>query len=116
MTYRNRLLAGVAAVGLLAATPAFADEDTSTGMAYGSFDEIDVNQDGYVDETEWSDSTGMDTTGWAAFDADADNRLDADEWGAFEENQTMDQGAGVSNQADTEAGGDADAGGEGDTQ
>lgn len=111
MTNLNRLLAGVAAVGLLAATPAFADEDTSTGMKYGSFEEIDVNQDGYVDETEWSTSTGMDTTGWAGFDVDADGRLDADEWGAFEENRAMDPGADVSNDP-----GNTDAGGEGDTQ
>jgi len=111
MTFSHRLLAGVAAAGLLAASPVFAEQATDSGASYGTFESLDVNQDGYIDDTEWNAGTGMDSSGWTDYDLDADGRLSADEWGAFEENRMMDQGADVSNEA-SESPGSAETGGD----
>lgn len=103
MTLTHRLLAGVAAAGLLAATPAFAQTTD-----HGTFDAMDVNQDGYIDETEWRDGTGLEG-GFVDYDRDADGRLSREEWGAFEEGQMIDQGADVSNEP-ADGAGSANAG------
>lgn len=116
----KHLLAGVATAGLLAGAPAFADDETTT-MEMGTFDTYDANQDGFVDESEWRDfrtDSGDDmtdeTVGWDVnqWDLDRDDRLDAEEWGAYEESHMVDPGAGVANDpGNTDAGGDVGADG-----